>query len=354
MYKINISDILVLNMLNKRPTYVRDPFNTFSNHSHGLEASEYHIRLIPVVEKLKKHKLIRENMPRELLPKLTVEELKYLLKHIDKPISGTKKVLINRIELFASDENLEIYKEKTFFVLTSEGQLVLQKYKNVLWIKAYYDSIYAFAPIELKKLDMLYFYKNLEAIPEREIINEYLDKDSLIVSNTYKIMEEYERAILYAIKWISEIVDEYIQYGDSKAIYKIPMSSYSIYEMKNDIMDNNEFIEVVENVYKCYFKNKGKISYTCFEEIIDTCFYNRGPEIIEKIDVFSGDSVEKKDIKISETKPLTREQLVEIESENWYEMLGSDFDFYLDVWLSVCSKMNDDELNEFKQKFKSI
>lgn len=39
---------------------------------------------------------------------------------------------------------------------------------------------------------------------------------------------------------------------------------------------------------------------------------------------------------------------MEIESENCYEMLGSDFDFYLDIWLVVCSKMNDDELNEFK------
>ncbi|ANU28301.1 SAP domain-containing protein [Planococcus versutus] len=122
IYKVE--DILVLHELNKRPTYVNDPLETFSGHTHSIDsfkARDIFLDFVQVVSKLQENKLIRENLPREILKHLTVVEMKSILKAISKPVKGTRDVVINRIETHASDEDIRNNTDKRCFVLTELG-----------------------------------------------------------------------------------------------------------------------------------------------------------------------------------------------------------------------------------------
>src|SRR5690625_5194057 len=120
-----VKDILVLNELNKRPTYVNDPLRTFSDKSHKAVANNYYFDVIGVVTSLRQRNLIRESFPSEILEHLTNAELKVILKNIEQRISGTKKELLQRIQEYASDEDIANNIDKGYFVLTELGFKVL-------------------------------------------------------------------------------------------------------------------------------------------------------------------------------------------------------------------------------------
>jgi len=117
IYKVE--DILVLHELNKRPTFVNDPLETFSGHTHSIEsfkARDIFLDFVQVVSNLQENGLVRENLPKEILKHLTVVEMKVILKAISKPFKVTRDVLINRIEAHASDEDISNHIDKSCFV----------------------------------------------------------------------------------------------------------------------------------------------------------------------------------------------------------------------------------------------
>lgn len=188
IYKVE--DILVLHELNKRPTFVNDPLETFSGHTHSIEsfkARDIFLDFVQVVSNLQENELIRENLPREILKHLTVVEMKVILKAISQPVTGTRDVLINRIETHASDEDINNNTDKNCFVLTELGLEVLEKYKNVLWIHKNKRDIFRYPLFYESKFDEYYFMNHWDLDPPNTIIDYYESENSGIVARIYQI-----------------------------------------------------------------------------------------------------------------------------------------------------------------------
>lgn len=300
IYKVE--DILVLHELNKRPTYVNDPLETFSGHTHSIDsfkARDIFLDFVQVVSKLQENKLIRENLPREILKHLTVVEMKNILKAISKPVKGTRDVLINRIETHASDEDMRNNTDKSCFVLTELGLEVLEKYKNVLWIHKNKRDIFRYPLYYESKFDEYYFMKHWDLDPPTTIIDYYESKNSGIVARIYQIENNPEKSFLYGLRKLAEEINlqlekckevgwfntsaglgEFLSLNASPELGE-PLSSKKIF--KGLTISDDNFEEILKYIYDFAIKDPSLVSFNNFHKIIIALLTNSGDELYREL-----------------------------------------------------------------------
>lgn len=296
--KYKVEDILVLDELNKRPTFVNDPLETFSGHTHSIDsfkARDIFLDFVQVVSNLQENELIRENLPREILKHLTVVEMKVILKTISKPITGTRDVLINRIETHASDEDISNHTDKSCFVLTELGLEVLEKYKNVLWIHKNKRDIFRYPLFYESKFDEYYFMNHWDLDAPNTIIDYYESENSGIVARIYQIENNPEKSFLYGLRKLTEEINlqlekckevgwfntraglgEFLSLNASPELGE-PLSSKTIFKGLN-ISDDN-FEDILKYIYDFAIKDPSLVSFNNFHEIIIALMTNPGDEL---------------------------------------------------------------------------
>ncbi|MGK7377603.1 SAP domain-containing protein [Planococcus sp. 1R117A] len=293
IYKVE--DILVLHELNKRPTFVNAPLETFSGHTHSIDsfkARNIFLDFLKVVSNLQENELIRENLPREILKHLTVVEMKVILKAISKPVKGTKDVLINRIETHASDEDISNHTDKSCFVLTELGLEVLEKYKNVLWIHKNKRDIFRYPLFYESKFDEYYFMNHWDLDPPNTIIDYYESENSGIVARIYQIENNPEKSFLYGIRKLTEEINLQLEkckevgwfntsagLGEFLSLYASPvlgepLSLKPIFKGLN-ISDEN-FEDILKYIYDFAIKDPSLVTFNNFHEIITALLTNPG------------------------------------------------------------------------------
>jgi len=300
IYKVE--DILVLHELNKRPTYVNDPLETFSGHTHSIDsfkARDIFLDFVQVVSKLQENELIRENLPSEILKHLTVGEMKVILKAISKPVKGTKDILINRIQTHAGDEDISNNTDKSCFVLTELGLEVLEKYKNVLWIHKNKRDIFRYPFYYESKFDEYYFMKHWDLDPPNAIIDYYETKNSGIVARIYQIENNPEKSLLYGLKKLTEEINLQLEkckevgwfntsagLGEFLSLHASPelgepLSSKTIF--KGLTISDDNFEDILKYIYDFAIKDPSLVSFNNFHEIINALLTNPGDELYREL-----------------------------------------------------------------------
>ena len=290
--KYKVEDILVLHELNKRPTFVNAPLETFSGHTHStysFESRNIFLDFVKVVSNLQENELIRENLPREILKHLTVVEMKVILKAISKPVSGTRDVVINRIETHASDEDISNNTDKSCFVLTELGLEVLEKYKNVLWIHKNKEDIFRYPFYYESKFDEYYFMNHWDLDPSNTIIDYYESKNSGIVARIYQIENNPEKSFLYGTKKLSEEINLQLEkckevgwFNTSAGLGEFQvMSLKTIFKSLNISDDNLE--EILKYIYDFAIKDPSLVTFNNFNEIIIALLTNPGDELYREL-----------------------------------------------------------------------
>ncbi|ETP68035.1 SAP domain-containing protein [Planococcus glaciei] len=293
--KYKVEDILVLHELNKRPTFVNDPLETFSGHTHSIDsfkARDIFLNFVQVVSSLQENELIRENLPREILKHLTVVEMKVILKEISKPVKGTKDVLINRIEAHASDEDISNHTDKSCFVLTELGLEMLEKHKNVLWIHKNKRDIFRYPLFYESKFDEYYFMNHWDLDAPNTLIDYYESENSGIVARIYQIENNPEKSVLYGLRKLTEEINLQLEkckevgwfntsagLGEFLSLYTSPelgepLSTKTIFKGLN-ISDEN-FEDILKYIYDFAIKDPSLVSFNNFHEIITALLTNPG------------------------------------------------------------------------------
>ncbi|HDE7580255.1 MULTISPECIES: SAP domain-containing protein [Staphylococcus] len=285
--KYKVADILVLHELNKRPTFVNAPLQTFSGHTHSIErfkARYIFLDFLQVVSKLQKNELIRANLPMEILKHLTVAELKVILRSMAKSVSGTRDVLINRIKRHATDEDIGNNTDKNCFVLTELGLEVLEKYKNVLWIHKNKRDIFRYPLFYESKFDEYYFMSHWDLDPPSTIIDYYESKNSGIVARIYQIENNPEKSFLYGLRKLTEEINlqlekckevgwfntsaglgEFLSLTASPVLGE-PLSSKTIFKGLN--IDDDNLEDILKYVYDFAIKDPSLLTFNNYNEII--------------------------------------------------------------------------------------
>ncbi|MDN7242266.1 SAP domain-containing protein [Planococcus sp. N028] len=300
--KYKVEDILVLHELNKRPTFVNAPLETFSGHTHSIDSFKTRnifLDFLKVVSNLQENELIRENLPREILKHLTVVEMKVILKAVYKPVNGTRDVLINRIETHATDEDISNHTDKSCFVLTELGLEVLGKYKNVLWIHKNKEDIFRYPLFYESKFDEYYFIDHWELNPSNTIIDYYESKNSGIVARIYQIENNREKSFLYGLRKLTEEINLQLEkckeggwfntsagLGEFLSLYASPvlgepLSSKTIFKALN-ISDDN-FEDILKYIYDFAIKDPSLVTFNNFNEIIIALLTNPGDELYREL-----------------------------------------------------------------------
>lgn len=301
-FKYKVEDILVLHELNKRPTFVNAPLETFSGHSHSIDwfkARDIFLDFLKVVYNLQENELIRENLPREILKHLTVVEMKVILKAISKPVNGTRDVLINRIETHASDEDISHHTDKSCFVLTELGLEVLEKYKNVLWIHKNKRDIFRYPLFYESKFDEYFFMDHWDLDASNTIIDYYESENSGIVARIYQIENNPEKSFLYGLRKLTEEINLQLEkckeggwFNTSAGLGEFlslhlspelgePLSSKTIFKGLN-ISDDN-FEDILKYIYDFAIKDPSLVSFNKFHEIIISLLTNPGNELYREL-----------------------------------------------------------------------
>lgn len=295
--KYKVEDILVLHELNKRPTFVNAPLETFSGHTHSIDsfkAKDIFLDFVQVVSNLQENELIRENLPREILKHLTVVEMKVILKAISKPVKGTKDVLINRIETHATDEDISNNTDKSCFVLTELGLEVLEKYKNVLWIHKNKRDIFRYPLFYESKFDEYYFMSHWDLDPPNTIIDYYESKNSGIVARIYQIENNPEKSFFYGLRKLTEEINlqlekckevgwfntsaglgEFLSLNTSPVLGE-PLSFKTIFKGLNITDDNLD--DILKYIYDFAIKDPSSLTFNKFNEIMIALLTNPGDE----------------------------------------------------------------------------
>ncbi|WKA54519.1 SAP domain-containing protein [Planococcus shixiaomingii] len=300
--KYKVEDILVLHELNKRPTFVNAPLETFSGHTHSIDSFKTRnifLDFLKVVSNLQENELIRENLPREILKHLTVVEMKVILKAVYKPVNGTRDVLINRIETHATDEDISNHTDKSCFVLTELGLKVLGKYKNVLWIHKNKEDIFRYPLFYESKFDEYYFIDHWELNPSNTIIDYYESKNSGIVARIYQIENNREKSFLYGLRKLTEEINLQLEkckeggwfntsagLGEFFSLYASPvlgepLSSKTIFKALN-ISDDN-FEDILKYIYDFAIKDPSLVTFNNFNEIIIALLTKPGDELYIRV-----------------------------------------------------------------------
>ncbi|OTP50949.1 hypothetical protein A5884_000135 [Enterococcus sp. 7D2_DIV0200] len=274
-----VGDILVLSMLNKRATYVNEPFKTFSGWSHSYEAEQNNINFLKVISKLKIKNLIRENLPKEILNHLTVAELKDILKNIYRPLSGKKSELIERVEKNSTDADICRVIDKKCFILTELGLEVLEKYKNVIWISENKEFIFSWDTSKLK-FDEYYFMKHWDVNPSEIIIEHYESTESGIVARVYKIENNLEKAFHYGIRKLAEDINSQIERCKKSGNYNFKgclaelQATRVVDIFKSLNISNDSLKSIIKYSYEFSIKDSTLISHNTFSEIVFSALHN--------------------------------------------------------------------------------
>lgn len=300
--KYKVEDILVLHELNKRPTFVNAPLETFSGHTHSIDsfkARDIFLNFVKVVSNLQEKELIRENLPREILKHLTVAEMKVILKATSKTVSGTRDVLINRIEKHVSDEDISNNTDKSCFVLTETGLEVLEKYKNVLWIHKNKRDIFRYPLFYESKFDEYYFMNHWDLDPPNTIIDYYESENSGIVARIYQIENNPEKSFLYGLRKLTEEINlqlekckevgwfntsaglgEFLSLNTSPVLGE-PLSFKTIFKGLNISDDNLD--EILKYIYDFAIKDPSLVTFNNFNEIIIALLTNSDDELYREL-----------------------------------------------------------------------
>lgn len=300
--KYKVEDILVLHELNKRPTFVNAPLETFSGHKHSIDsfkARDIFLDFVKVVSNLQKNELIRENLPREILKHLTVVEMKVILKAISKPVKGTRDLVINKIETHATDEDISNNTDKSCFVLTELGLEVLEKYKNVLWIHKNKRDIFRYPLFYESKFDEYYFMNHWNLDPPNTIIDYYESENSGIVARIYQIENNPEKTFIYGIRKLSEDINLQLEkckevgwFNTSAGLGEFlslnafvelgePLSLKRIFKSLNISDDNLD--EILKYIYDFAIKDPSLVTFNNFNEIIIALLTNPGDELYREL-----------------------------------------------------------------------
>ncbi|MBD8015135.1 SAP domain-containing protein [Planococcus wigleyi] len=290
--KYKVEDILVLHELNKRPTFVNAPLETFSGHSHLIyvfESRNIFLDIVQVVSNLQGNELIRENLPREILKHLTVVEMKVILKAISKSLYGTKAVLINRIETHASDEDISNHTDKSCFVLTELGLEVLEKYKNVVWIHKNKDYIFMYPLNSQSKFDEYYFMNHWDIDAPNTIIDYYESDNSGIVARIHQIENNLEKSFLYGLRALTEEINLQLEkckevgwFNTSAGLGAFQAMSLRSVFKSLDISDDN-LDEILKYIYDFAIKDPSLVTFTNFNEIIIALMTNPDDELYREL-----------------------------------------------------------------------
>lgn len=279
--KYKVEDVLVLYELNKRPTFVKEPTKSFTGHIHSFEIDHKYNSFAKVVSNIRKKELIRENTPGELLKYLTIRDLKTILKSISKPNYGNKVDLINRIEKFASDEDISSSTEKRCFVLTELGLEILNKYMNVVWIAK--NKKYIFAnPLKYKsKFNEDYFMKHWDiSDPIDVMIKHYKSKDSGVVARLYELKNNLEQAFYYGVRKLSEDINFQIEQCKEHGwfVSNIRFEDFGVNRIKkifHHLNINDESLkDILKYIYEYSIKNTSLITLDTYKEIVISSLNN--------------------------------------------------------------------------------
>lgn len=272
-----VKDILVLNELNKRPTYVNDPLGTFSGHSHKSVADNNYIDFVEVITNLRQRKLIRESSPNEILNRLTNPELKVILKNINQRVSGTKEELVQRIATYANEEDISNNIDKSYFVITELGFKILDKYKNVVWIFENEEFIFYFSfhlSFKWKKFNEYYFMKHWNVDPAQVMIDYYKPKNSAVVARIYQLENNLEKFFYYAVKQLSEDINLTLEKSKQNEWFNIGLqiSSFHLMEVESAYKDlkirDGNLKDILNNIYIGSIKDHTLISFNTFKKLI--------------------------------------------------------------------------------------
>ena len=295
--KYKVEDILVLHELNKRPTFVSSPLETFSGHKHSSEmfkSRDIFLDFVKVVANLQKNELIRKSQPQEVLNHLTIAEMKVILKAISKPISGTRDLLINRIKSHASEKDINDNTDKSCFVLTTLGLDILKKYKNVLWIHEHKKEIFRYPLFYKSNFDEYYFMEHWDLNPSNTIINYYESKNSGAVARIYQIENNPQKSFLYALRQLTEEVNLQIEkckevgwfntsagLGEFLALNTSPelgetLSFKAIFKSLNISDDNLD--EILRYIYDFAITDSSLVTFDHFNDIMIALLTNSSDE----------------------------------------------------------------------------
>lgn len=275
----SVQDIITLSFLNDFPTQIKNPMLKLTGGSHEYEILVNNISYKEVLTKLSKGGLIRVNSSSELLSQLTVKELRQILKNLHQKISGTKKILIDRVKRVASKNDIAPYENKNFFVLTEKGKSTLAKFHNVVWINKHKKYIYLLMLEEENSLDIkfdeYYFMNHLKENAAQTIINYYESRDSGIVARTYLVINDSKNAFYYYLRKFGENFDQYIErFKSSSSNCQNFINSYhfntnaiiNLYRSLN--LQPNNLNKLANYIYNISIKNKVLVSKTDFSKLI--------------------------------------------------------------------------------------
>lgn len=291
----------MLNALNKRPTYVKQPFLTLSGYSHRDRARREYINFLEVIDSLVERKLIRESNLNEIINHLTVSESKAILKSINQKTSGKREDVIKRVLLNASDEDVKSIVDKNYFVVTDKGINVLKRYENVVWILENEDFIFN-RSIKLylgefnswKKFNQYYFMDNLDIDPVKTMVDYYKSKESRIVARIYQIENNEKKFFYYLIKQLAEDINFFLEASKERNISSIELSISMFhilileYEGIDLDMAEKSLKIILKEIYLDTIKYKELLSFDKFERLVTLIFndeknlYNQLLETLDK------------------------------------------------------------------------
>lgn len=330
-----VEDVVVLYELNKRATYVDNPLKTFTGHHHRFEDGHRFIKFTNVVSRLQENGLIRENYPKEVLEKLTIPELKVILKSIGEKTSGVKKLLIERVEQFANDEDISSNTDKRYFVLTELGCEVLNKYNNVIWIYLNREYIFTYPIGYRSKFDEYYFMKNWDKDPKQTLIDYYKTRDSGVVARVYNIINEPDKTFYYGIKkFTEELVVQmdrcknrgfcHIEYGLGEFMIMPIRHIYNNLNITEDSLD-----EALRYIYNYSVTDASLINYSSYKELIISLLTNVDDSVGREIMQELGKKI-RADYGFEQDYDISNESEVidnsEYEEDSLMDMLNSFYD----------------------------
>lgn len=275
-----VEDVIVLYELDKRATYVDDPLRTFTGHRHRFRDGHRFIKFTNVVSHLRKKGLLRVSDANEIVEKLTVPELKDILKSIGEKTTGVKRLLVEKVKQFATDDDILNSTDKRYFVLTESGYEILNKYSNVIWIYRHRDYIFAYSIGHKSRFDEYYFMKKWNNDPAKTLIEFYKTRDSGIVARVYEIINKPEETFHYGIKKFTE--DLVLQMNKCKnnqfTYIEHGLGEFTLMPIR-DIFNNlnitdDSLGETLQYIYNYSVDDKSLLNYEDYKELIVSLLKN--------------------------------------------------------------------------------
>jgi len=274
-----IDNNMLVENIERKVTGGNFPYDDLNSYNHKLS-----------IERLVENKLIRKNTPQEFIEHFNIIDLQDLLKtngvysRSNNNKSSLKKLTIKNI----SDEKIIAHeKYKEFYVITDDGKNMLQKYTNVVWF--YKNKSYIFGVSSAPNtISENYFFKNYDKDPINLLLEYFRDKDYRIIGILYKLKNDFECSIVYAIKYcttefnlrMEKIHNDFNYYWNivENLEYRIKWwnrDNMWINDVYKELFDSNICIEnYIKKDYSKNFEYKDIVSYDLFNRIIQALIQN--------------------------------------------------------------------------------